>query len=171
MTNGQDEPLIILLRQPPLRAWLVLALVPVGAAVWIAVEQSWEAIIIGGLLLVMSGWGVALIVAGRRARGSRVLEILVTDRELVSPLWRLAWDRVADVSIQSSAAGPTLVVEPIHRSDVELRGSKIFAWSAWLNNVLRMRQISIPQRVVQEPLERVLDQLEQKAGRTFRLAE
>ena len=119
----------------------------------------------------MSGWGVALIVAGRRARGSRPLEILVTDRELVSPLWRLAWDRVADVSIQSSAVGPTLVVEPIRRSDIELRGSRIFAWSAWLNNVLRMRQISIPQRVVQEPLERVLDQLEQKAGRTFRLAE
>ena len=168
MASGRDEPLIILLRQPPLRTWVVLALVPVGAAVWVAVEQSWEAMIIGGLVLVLSGWGVALIVAGRRARGSQPLGILVTDRELVSPVWRLAWDRVAHVSIQSSAAGPTLVVEPIRRSDIELRGSRIFVWSAWLNNALRMRQISIPQRVVQEPLERVLDGLEQKAGRTFR---
>jgi len=171
VANLQDEPLIILLRQPPRRTWVVLALVPVGAAVWIGVEQSWEAIIIGGLVLVLSGWGVALIVAGRRARGSQPLEILVTDRELVSPVWRLAWDRVAHVSIQSGAAGPTLVVEPIRRSDIELRGSRIFVWSAWVNKALRMRQISIPQRVVQEPLERVLVQLEQKAGRSFRLAE
>jgi hypothetical protein len=163
--------LIILLRQPPLRAWFVLALVPVGAAVWIGLEQSWVAIIIGGVLLVMSGWSVALIVASRRARGSQALEILVNDRELASPVWRLAWDRVAHVSIQSSAAGPTLVVEPIRRSDIELRGSRIFAWSAWLNDVLRIRQISIPWRVVQEPLQHVLDQLEQKAGRTFRSAE
>jgi hypothetical protein len=166
--DGRDEPLIVPIRQSPPRTRVLLALVPVGAALWIAVEQSWEAIVIGGLLLVVSGWGIALGLAGRRARGSRPLEILVTDHELVTPVWRLAWDRVANVSIQSSAAGPALIIEPVRTSDIDFGGSRILACNAWLNNALRMRQISLPQRAFQQPLEDVLDQLEQKAARTFR---
>ena len=92
----------------------------------------------------------------------------MTDHELVTPVWRLAWDRVANVSIQSSAAGPALIIEPVRTSDIDFGGSRILACNAWLNNALRMRQISLPQRAFQQPLEDVLDQLEQKAGRTFR---
>jgi len=112
--------------------------------------------------------GVALVLAGRRARGSRPLEILVTNRELITPVWRLAWDRVANVSIQSSVAGPALIIEPVRSRDIDFGGSRIFAYNAWLNNALRIRHISLPQRAFQQPLEDVLDQLEQKAGRTFR---
>jgi hypothetical protein len=163
-----DEPFVITFYTPPARQRLMLAGVPVLAVVAIVVMRSLFAIVLGALMLVLSVWFVAILLVDRRVRAGRSNGIVVTREGLRAPGWSLAWDRVAGVTVQSRTGGPALVIEPYRSSDIERAPSWFLGLNARANDVFRLPQIMIPLRILERPLEEVLRQLEEKAGRTFR---
>ena len=118
------ESLIVPLRVPA-RARLVFPIASVVlvvvCVVWMAVEPSWEAFLVGGLLIGCLAWvwGLKFTLRERRAGAA---QLTLTNESLTSPAFTLSWDRIESVRIGYTHAQAghlrALYIEPFRAADV-----------------------------------------------------
>jgi hypothetical protein len=135
----------------------------------VVTDSSWETRVPAAATIGLFAWIWATIVAARRARGSAVNAVVLTTEGISSPLFTLEWERVARAWIGSTSPETrgmrALFVEPVRPSDVRMASSGVLAANRWLEARTRRGRLQFLQSSVDLPLEELLDEMEQRAGR------
>jgi hypothetical protein len=137
-----------------------------GWAAVMAADPSWEAAAVGGLLFAGIAWvGGTMSVLSRRPK-----QIVLTSSSLTTPGYTIDWERVANARVTTTSAStgalPSLVIEPYASTDVRWT-SRFLRLNGRVSDLFGMGALHILQPNVDRPLEALLAQMEERAGRSL----